>query len=131
MMIKVNVVIVSLALLVFNSCQKVPVSGRRQLSVVPASEMQSLSYTSYKDFLNQNKLVTNTEQAAMVKRVGLNIQHAVEEYMSQNNMAARLKGFEWEFNLVEDPAVNAWCMPGGKVVIYTGILPVVKNEVGL
>ena len=120
-----------MAFLLANSCQKVPVSGRRQLSIVPSSEMQSMSYSSYREFLGQNKLSTNSEQIAMVKRVGLRVQHAVEQYMSQNNMASRLKGFEWEFNLVVDPAVNAWCMPGGKVVVYTGIMPVVKDEAGL
>jgi len=67
----------------------------------------------------------------MVKRVGTNIQHAVEEYLAQNNLSNRLEGYKWEFNLVEDEQVNAWCMPGGKVVVYTGILPVTKNEIGL
>lgn len=114
-----------------SSCQKVPLTGRRQLSIVPASEMQSLSYTSYKEFLGSNKLSQNAEQTAMVKRVGQNIQHAVEKYLGQNNLSSRLKGFAWEFNLVEDASVNAWCMPGGKVVVYTGIMPLVKGEAGL
>ncbi len=69
--------------------------------------------------------------AALVKKVGTNIQHAVEKYLSQNGLSSRLNGYKWEFNLVEDAQVNAWCMPGGKVVVYTGILPITKNEIGL
>ena len=115
----------------FSSCQKVPLTGRRQLSIVPASEMQSMSYSNYKQFLGTNKLSGNAEQTAMVKRVGQKIQHGVEQYLAQNKLSSRLKGFEWEFNLVESPDVNAWCMPGGKVVVYTGIMPLVKNDAGL
>lgn len=118
-------------LLLCTNCQKVPITGRKQLSFVPSSEMQSMSYTSYKDFLGTNKISNNQEQTAMVKRVGLRIQQAVEKYLAQNNLSSRLKGFQWEFNLIEDPTVNAWCMPGGKVVVYTGIMPVVKDETGL
>ena len=67
----------------------------------------------------------------LVKKVGTNIQHAVEKYLAENNLSSRLDGYKWEFNLVQDDQVNAWCMPGGKVVVYTGILPVTKNEIGL
>ncbi len=115
----------------FSSCQKVPVTGRRQFDVIPGSEMQSMSYTNYKQFLSENKLSADAEKTAMVKRVGARIQHAVEQYMAQNNLSSELKGFNWEFNLVESNEVNAWCMPGGKVVVYTGIIPVVKDETGL
>jgi predicted Zn-dependent protease len=126
---KLLIIITAVAMLY--SCQKVPVTGRSQLSFIPASEMQSMSYTNYKEFLGSNKISSNTAQTAMVKNVGVRIQQAVETYMAQHNLSSRLKGFQWEFNLVEDPAVNAWCMPGGKVVVYTGILPVVKDETGL
>lgn len=118
------------AALLFN-CQKVPVTGRTQLNFIPAGEMQSMSYTSYKEFLNQNKLSTDAQKTAMVKTVGLRIQRAVEKYMAQNNASSQLSGFQWEFNLVESAEVNAWCMPGGKVVVYTGILPVVQDDNGL
>jgi predicted Zn-dependent protease len=116
---------------IFTDCQKVPVTGRRQFDVIPGSEMQSMSYTNYKQFLTENKVSTDAAKTAMVKRVGERIQHAVEAYMAQNNLSSELKGFSWEFNLVESNEVNAWCMPGGKVVVYTGILPVVKDETGL
>ena len=120
-----------IGLLWANGCQKVPLTGRRQLSIVPASEMQSMSYTSYKQFLGSNKVSTNAEQTAMVKRVGPKIQHAIEKYLADNNLSSKLNGFQWEYNLVEDATVNAWCMPGGKVVVYTGIMPLVKNDAGL
>src|SRR3989339_538367 len=113
------------------SCSTVPLTGRSQLNLIPANEMLSLSYQQYDEFLNENKVSKDAKNTAMVKRVGTNIQHAVEEYLAQNNLSNRLEGYKWEFNLVEDEQVNAWCMPGGKVVVYTGILPVTKNEIGL
>jgi predicted Zn-dependent protease len=122
-------VICSLSFLL--SCSTVPLTGRSQLNLIPAGEMLSMSYQQYGQFLSENKLSNNQSNVAMVKRVGQNIQHAVETYMAQNNLTKRLNGYKWEFNLVEDPQVNAWCMPGGKVVVYTGILPVTKDETGL
>jgi predicted Zn-dependent protease len=113
------------------SCSTVPVTGRKQLSLVPASQMQSMSYSQYDTFLKENKLSTDKANTAMVRKVGSRIQAAVEAYMSQHGFADRLQGYQWDFNLVESPDVNAWCMPGGKVVVYTGILPVTKSEEGL
>jgi predicted Zn-dependent protease len=113
------------------SCQTNPVTGRKSLNLVPSSEMQTMSYSEYKTFLASHTLSTDAVQTEMVKRTGTRIQKAVEKYMAQENKTEALKGFQWEFNLVEDRAVNAWCMPGGKVVVYTGIMPVVENETGL
>jgi len=90
-----------------------------------------MSFTQYDDFLKEHKLSTNTETAAMVKRVGQRIQEAVEQYFAQQNMSDRLEGYKWDFNLVESDEMNAWCMPGGKVVFYTGLLPVTQNEAGM
>ncbi|MBC7389765.1 MAG: M48 family metallopeptidase [Opitutaceae bacterium] len=118
-------------LIVLSACSKVAVTGRNQLSFIPASEMQSLSYTQYQQFLSENKVSTDAQKTTMVKNCGQRIQKAVEQYMAQNNLSSQLANFKWEFNLVEDPTVNAWCMPGGKVVVYTGILPVVQDETGL
>lgn len=115
----------------FFSCSTVPHTGRSQLNMIPASEMLTMSYQQYDQFLKENKLSTNQEAVNMVKRTGANIKNAVEKYMKQNNMSDRLKGYSWEFNLVENELVNAWCMPGGKVVIYTGIMPVTQDETGL
>lgn len=113
------------------SCSTVPVTGRKQLSIVPATQMQSMSYSEYDSFLKEHKLSADKAATAMVRKVGTKIQGAVETYMRQNGFADRLQGYAWDFNLVEAPDVNAWCMPGGKVVVYTGILPVTKSEEGL
>ena len=115
----------------FISCSTVPLTGRSQLNMIPSSEMLSMSYQQYDQFLKENKLSTNQVEVDMVKRVGVNIQQAVEKYMSDHAISSRLKGYEWDFNLVEDEQINAWCMPGGKVVVYTGILPVTNDETGL
>ena len=120
-----------LAVLVLAACTTVPVTGRKQLALLPSSELLSLSNSQYDAFLKENKLSSDASKTAMVKRVGNNIRRAVELYMAQNNLSSRLAGFDWEFNLVENKAINAWCMPGGKVVVFTGILPVTKDEAGL
>ena len=113
------------------SCSTVPITGRQQLNLVSSHELNAVSFKSYNDFLSQHKVIGSTEQAQIVKRVGRRIQTAVEQYFAENNSSARLEGYEWEFNLVDDATINAWCMPGGKVVVYTGILPIVKDEPGL
>jgi len=113
------------------SCSSVPITGRKQLSLVSESEMQTMSYQQYDQFLKENKLSTDAQSTAMVKRVGTRIEHAVEAYMNSHNMKDQLAGYKWEFNLVENKEVNAWCMPGGKVVVYTGILPLTQDENGL
>ena len=113
------------------SCSTVPITGRRQLSLVPESELMSMSLTQYDAFLKENKLSTNKEETAMVKRAGAKISAAVESYFQQKGWSSQLDGFQWEFNLVEDESVNAWCMPGGKVVFYSGIMPLCQNETGI
>jgi predicted Zn-dependent protease len=113
------------------SCAEVPVTGRRQLKLVSDSELNAQSFTAYRQFLSQNKVVQGSREANMVRDVGVRIQRAVEAYMRQNNLSGQLQGFKWEFNLVQDQTVNAWCMPGGKVVVYTGILPITQDETGL
>ena len=114
------------------SCAKVPVTGRRQINLLPESQLMSMSLTEYQNFLGQNNtLPPSNGDAAMVQRVGNEIADAVERYLKRHGQGNRVDGFQWEFNLVQDPTVNAWCMPGGKVVFYTGILPVTKDEAGL
>ncbi len=113
------------------ACTTVPITGRQQISLIPSSQMNAMSFTNYADFLNTHKVITSGKDAQMVKRAGKRIQKAVEAYFAQKKMSKQLKGYKWEFNLVDDPAVNAWCMPGGKVVVYTGILPIAKGEAGL
>jgi predicted Zn-dependent protease len=112
-------------------CSEVGISGRKQFNLVPNSVINSMSLQSYGEFLAQHKLSTNAEQAQMVERVGSRVQNAVEQYCDKNGIQDRLEGYQWEFNLIEDKSVNAWCMPGGKVVVYTGLLPVAETETGL
>jgi len=113
------------------SCTTVPITGRKQLNIIPNSTMLSMSFQQYDEFLKQNRVSKDPKKVKLVKNVGRKIRKAVEEYMSQKGMSDQLKGYKWEFNLVENDQVNAWCMPGGKVVVYTGILPITKNESGL
>ena len=122
---------VLIALFLLLECSTVPISGRKQLNIIPQSEMLSMSYQQYDDFLKSNKLSTDQAGTQMVKRVGGKIQKAVETFFAQNDISGYLKDFRWEFNLIESEEINAWCMPGGKVVVYTGILPVTQNEAGL
>jgi len=122
--------LVALALLLL-ACATVPITGRKSLNLIPAETLNTMSFQQYSDFLDSNQVSRDTQNAAMVKRVGRNIQTAVEDYFAQNNQSYLLNGYEWEFNLVEDSVPNAWCMPGGKVVVYTGILPITQDESGL
>lgn len=117
--------------IVFVMCSTNPVTGRKQLSLIPAGEMLGMSYSQYDQFLKENKKSSDKQATEMVQRVGMKIQKAVELYAQQNGWANRLDGYKWEFNLVESDQVNAWCMPGGKVVFYTGILPITKTETGV
>ena len=123
-------VILIMALLI-QFCSLVPLTGRRQLSLVSDADMLSTSFVQYDQFLKENKLSTNTAQTNMVKGVGKRIQNAVVTYFARNNLTQELNGFAWEFNLIESNEVNAWCMPGGKVVVYSGILPVTQDETRL
>ncbi|GAA0894281.1 M48 family metallopeptidase [Fulvivirga kasyanovii] len=129
-MIKKIIVLFLLGLFLY-SCATVPVTGRKQLSLVPNSEILPLSYDQYSQVLQENKLSDNQQWTAMVKNVGNKIKGAVEQYMKQKGLSDQLNGYSWEFNLIESETVNAWCMPGGKVAFYTGIMPICKDEKGV
>ena len=114
------------------SCSKVPLTNRKQVSLVNESELVGLSLTQYKDFLSKNPAAPISDpDAQLVKKVGQKIQSAVIQYLNQNKLGSRVSGYKWEFNLIKDPTVNAWCMPGGKVVVYSGLLAVTQNETSL
>jgi predicted Zn-dependent protease len=114
------------------ACASVAVTGRKQLSLVPSDQIIGMSKDQYAQVLQQNQLSTNAQQVEMVKRVGTNIQKAVESYMASKGKSAELAGFAWEFNLIQDDkTVNAWCMPGGKVAFYTAIMPICADENGV
>ena len=119
------------ALLALTACSTVPITGRSQLNLIPGNSMMSMSYQQYDTFLKEHTLSANKEQTAMVKRVGARVQDAVERYFAAGGKSSLLAGYRWEFNLVEDKQVNAWCMPGGKVVVYSGILPLTRGDAGL
>ncbi len=106
-------------LLFILACTKVPITGRKQVNLLPESQVMSMSLTQYRDFLSKNPPVpASNPDAVMVKNVGSRISTAVEQYMRKNGQAKRVEGYKWEFNLVNDKQVNAWCMPGGKVVVF-------------
>lgn len=113
------------------ACSTVPITGRSQLNLISGPSMLSMSLQQYDQFIKEHKVSNNQEQTAMVKRVGTRIQDAVERYFAASRLSGYLDNYKWEFNLVEDPQVNAWCMPGGKVVVYTGLMPVARDEAGL
>lgn len=118
-------------ILIFQACSTVPLIGRKQVSLLPESNMVEMSLTNYNQFLQENKLSANKEQTDIVKRVGARMSVAVEKYLRENGFQDRVADFKWEFNLVDNKEPNAWCMPGGKVVFYTGILPLTKSDAGV
>jgi predicted Zn-dependent protease len=120
-----------LMLMLFTACSVVPLTGRKQLNLLPESEMISMGFTSYAEFLEENPPSSDKINAAAVKEVGNNIAQAVTKYFTDNGIQDRLSGYKWEFNLVDDKTPNAWCMPGGKVVVYSGILPLTVDRNGL
>ena len=109
----------------------VPITGRQQFSILPDYAMLSMSLQQYNEFLKTNKISSNQEQTQMVKKVGRKIQMAVEQYFTDKNMSYTLRDYKWEFNLIESEEKNAWAMPGGKVVVYEGLLPITRDEAGL
>jgi predicted Zn-dependent protease len=115
------------------ACSQNAITGRNQLSLVGESQLQQMAQTEYKTFLSQNNVVSasQSKDAEMVRRVGSRIANAVTTYYRSKGLAAELEGYQWEYNLVNDKAANAWCMPGGKIVVYTGLLPVTQNEAAL
>ncbi|MFI5206176.1 MAG: M48 family metallopeptidase [Candidatus Paceibacterales bacterium] len=125
-------IVAALVTTILISCSRVPITGRRQVSLIPESDMIGMSLTNYKDFLTQNPPVAaGNSDAELVKKVGTKISTAVEAFMKEKGLSKRLEGYQWEFNLVNQSEVNAWCMPGGKVVVYTGLLPITQTESAL
>lgn len=113
------------------ACTTNPFTGKKTLALVPNSQILPMAFQQYDQFLSENKVVTGTADAAMVTRVGQKISTAAERWLNANGYAGYLKDYEWEYNLVQDETVNAWCMPGGKIVFYTGILPIAAGERGV
>lgn len=112
-------------------CSKVPITGRSRVNLVSDSQVLPASFSQYKGFLAENKLSIDKEMSNRVKNVGAKISEAVDRFMRASNMVSEADSYKWEFNLVDDETINAWCMPGGKVVFYTGIMPICANENGV
>ena len=129
---KKSVITLSVFLLVLiAACSTNPFTGKSDLNFVSNSQIFPMAFQQYDQFLSQNKVVKGTAEASRVVTVGQKIRAAAEKYLNANGYQGYLNGYEWEYNLVQDPAINAWCMPGGKIVVYTGIMPVAKDEAGL
>jgi predicted Zn-dependent protease len=117
----------------FVACSKNPITGRNQLALLNESELQNMAAQEYQTFLSQNKVVSAnaSRDAEMVRRVGNRLVSAINQYYAQQGLTNELSNYKWEFNLVADNQINAWAMPGGKTVVYTGLLPVTQNEAAL
>lgn len=117
----------------FVACSKNPITGRNQAHLVSESELQAMATQQYQQFLSENRVVSATadRDAEMVRRVGRRVANAVTKYFNDKGIGDQLQGYNWEFNLVQNKEANAWCMPGGKVVVYTGLLPITQNEAAL
>jgi predicted Zn-dependent protease len=124
-------ILLAALLLLAAACSKVPLTGRKQTKLLPESELSATSLDAYREFLSSSTVVRTGADAEMVRRVGARLAASVEDILRQEGMADRMAELKWEFNLVQDPLANAWAMPGGKVVIYTGILPLTETEAGL
>jgi len=117
--------------LIFYGCVTNPLTGKKTMAFVDNSSLFPQSFSEYQSFLNENKVIKNTPEAEMVTRIGTRLAAAAQKWLASEGNPNYLKDYRWEYNLVEDKTINAWCMPGGKIVVYTGILPVTKTEEGL
>lgn len=123
--------LLALLIVVVYACATNPFTGKNEINLIGNNEIFASSFQSYSEFLNENKVIKGTTDANRVKSVGEKIKKAAETYLKSVGNENYLDGYSWEYNLVDDPSVNAWCMPGGKIVFYTGILPVCKDDAGM
>ena len=130
---KINRIIASLTFLVLMavSCATNPFTGKKTLALIPNSQLFPTSFAQYNQVLSEGKVVTGTQQSEMIKRVGQRIAVAAERWLNANGKPGYLNDYKWEYNLIQEDVVNAWCMPGGKIAFYTGILPVAENETAI
>lgn len=118
-------------LFLFSACSTVPITGRKRINIVSDSQVLPTSFKQYASFLSENKKSSDLKSTAKIVEIGKKISKAVDAFMRKNHMEKEADAYRWEFNLIEDETVNAWCMPGGKVVFYTGILPIAQNADGI
>lgn len=127
---KIRLLLMTILVLVL-SCAKNPFTGKSTMAFVPNSQIFPMAFQQYDQFLNENKVVTGTSDAKRIETIGMKIKTAAERWLNANGHSDYLDGYEWEYKLVESDQLNAWCMPGGKIVFYTGILPVCKDDAGI
>jgi len=128
---KSSFTVILLITLIVVGCSNVPFTGRKQLSLVPESDMIAMGLASYQDFMKENPVSVDRSNGSLVRDVGTRLSNAVESYFASNSLETRLDGYKWEYSLVESTVPNAFCLPGGKIVIYTGILPYTVDKNGL
>jgi predicted Zn-dependent protease len=126
-----KIVLIALVFIGVSACKVNPFTGQKTLNFYPNSQVFPSAFAQYDQFLTENKVVTGTTEAQMITRVGQRISSAAERWLTANGHPGYLKDYKWEYNLVNDETVNAWCMPGGKIVFYTGILPITQSETGV
>ena len=126
-----HALLITVMAVMIQACGSVPIIGRKQLLLVADQEVLAMSLTQYRDFLNDAPVDKSSTNARQVEQVGRRIATAVETFFRNNGYEAEIKNFQWEFNLVKSKDVNAFCMPGGKIVVYEGLLPITQNETGL
>lgn len=117
--------------LLIESCAQVPLTGRRQVIAVPSSEIIPLAEKNYTEIISEEGLSKNTQYQASVKRVGTKLSAAVEKYLNEQGLGDRVADYKWEFKVLASDQVNAWCMPGGKIGFYEGIMPICKDDNGI
>ena len=122
---------VLLLLLAVAACKTNPFTGKKTLNFYPNSQIFPMAFAQYDQFLTENQVVESSSEAQMIEKVGKRIASAAERWLTANGYPGYLKDYRWEYNLVQDETVNAWCMPGGKIVFYTGILPICQSETGV
>lgn len=130
MKLKKTIVVFGLIIVIL-SCATNPFTGKKTMALVPNAQLFPTAFQQYNQFLSENKVVKGTSDAEMIKRVGQRIAVAAERWLDANGHQGYLKDYKWEYTLINDKAVNAWCMPGGKIVFYTGILPIANGETGV
>lgn len=126
-----RLILTATVFLMVASCKTNPFTGKSTLNFYPNSQMFPMAFAQYDQFLGENKVVKGTTDAQTITKVGQRIASAAERWLDANGYPGYLKDYQWEYNLVQDETVNAWCMPGGKIVFYTGILPITQNETGI
>jgi predicted Zn-dependent protease len=126
-----KIIVVLLTLFLFSGCTENPITGKKTMAFVDNSYLFPQSFAEYETFINNNEVIEGTAEAKMVKRAGERLSKAAQLWLEREGYGGYLNDYEWDYNLVHDDNINAWCMPGGKIVVYSGILPVAQTEEGL